>query len=221
MIMLRLESEHRWIGHEEFGDMFMYDTKYDVYLGLKTFDDLKRVLDIIDEHGCHITTFGYLNNMNGFRIEIKKDDSCDENKEKKIVIEDNKESLIAIAILSTAGNVVDMLNIVRGGRNEVIEVIAKYFKDIITQRDKEGIHWETEIPLNAFDDGTCFHDIKPAEKISSDESDYYVKIRKIEEGSFIPFTSSTPEWVTFKWTGEDMAYFHQLIIPKLATFNEK
>lgn len=142
-------------------------------------------------------------------MKSKKYDSYYEEDEKKVVIEDDKESLIGIAIISTSHNVPGMLNIVRGNRNKVIEVVAKYFKEIVND---EGIHWKTEIPVGTFNENNCLDEIRPTEKISSAESDYYVKVRKIEEGTFIPFTSTSPEWATFNWRGKDMQYFHSLFM---------
>lgn len=72
MMVLRLEMEHYWIDHKEYGGMFMYNDDPDVFLRLETLDDMKKVLDLIDKHGCHVTTFGYLISTNQFHIEIKK-----------------------------------------------------------------------------------------------------------------------------------------------------
>ena len=73
-MVLRLEADHYWIDHKEYGDMFMYNDDPDVFLRLETLDDLKKVLELIAKHGCYVTTFAYLKNDGQFHIEIEKEE---------------------------------------------------------------------------------------------------------------------------------------------------
>ena len=77
-MVLRLEAEHYWIDHKEYGDMFLYNDDPDVFLRLNTLDDLKKVLELIDKHGCYVTTFGYLKSTGHLHMEIQKEESVND-----------------------------------------------------------------------------------------------------------------------------------------------